>query len=151
MKRSQVTHSELLDYACEFKKEIDSFIKPRDGPPDGHGDFNSIRDRTYFNVRINQSEDFIECITEISKESKAVDKYSIKQVNFTINERLSNVELPGHIRRRVYSQCGLRLFDGSLMFNYKTSHSIKWTKIQVIEDVRSIIGRCLSAGMAAGF
>lgn len=127
------TPQELLDYARELQVELDGFIMGK----------------AYHCVHINQSEGFIECVVEITKEDKAIPitLYNIKNVHSAISESLANINggLREQVIQSIHDQCGyLRLYDGPWIFIYKAPRLTDWTKTQAVVDAGDIIRETVS-------
>lgn len=126
---------ELLDYARQLQAELDGFLMGK----------------AYHSFYINQSDDLIECVVEITKENQMIqiDEHNIKKVNSTISEILANISdgLKEPISRSVYVQRGLRIFDGPRIYIYKVPRLINWIKTQAMNDAGDIIGQVVSSGM----
>ncbi len=133
----ELTDTELLDYARELQAELDGFLM---------GD-------AYHRISFIRSENYIECVVEITKEKQTIqiDSTSIEKVESTIGDRLENVtDLLSKLDPEVHLQHGLRLYDGPRIYIYRYSRLIDWTTDQAVVDAGEIIGEAVLAGMTGG-
>lgn len=124
---------DLLTYARTLRDMLDDFVMGE----------------THHRITITASEELIECVIEITKETAPIpiDRNSITTGDVTTAKLLSDlsINLRSQISQWVYVQRGLRLFDGAKIYFYKTPRLINWTRTQALIDANDIIGEALSA------
>ena len=80
-----------------------------------------------------------------------ITEESIKDGNLTVAKLLAKLSdsLREQVSQWVYVQRGLRLFDGSRIYIYKSPRLIDWIRTQALIDAGDIIGEAVSTGMSS--
>lgn len=121
--------NELLNYAQELRDELDSFSMGS----------------AYHLVTITYSDEWIECVVEITQQQKP---YPITEDNIQTGDSNLFSELRDSLQEPfsqwAYIQRGLRLFDGPRVYLYKPARLIDWTRTQALEDANDIINSVLA-------
>ncbi len=129
---SPPTKEDLLIYARRLQTELDDFLR---------GD-------AYHNITITKSDALIECVIEITKSANSypITEDNIKEGNLTMSELLMDLseKLRSRISQWVYVQRGLRLFEDSEIYIYKSPRLLDWTRTQAMLDAADIIGELIS-------
>ena len=124
---------ELLAYIRTLRDTLDDFVMGE----------------AHHRVTLTCSNELIECVVKITKEDLPipVDKDSIMDGDVTTAKLLTELSnnLQKQISQWIYIQRGLRLFDGTEIYIYKTPRLIDWTQTQALVDANDIIGEALSS------
>lgn len=120
---------ELLSYAHALQSSLDDFSMGM----------------TYHRVSITYSNSLIECVVELTSSPAPVNEDDIQLGNMTMANLLSELSqnLREQVSQWVYVQRGLRLFEGTRVYIYKSSRLIDWTYTQALNDANDIIGSSL--------
>lgn len=126
---------DLLAYARQLQTELDDFLR---------GD-------AYHNVTITKSDALIECAIEIKQATKPypITENSVKEGDLTMAKLLMGLDknLRTQVSQWVYVQRGLRLFEDSRIYIYKSPRLLDWTRTQAMIDAADIIGELILEGL----
>lgn len=121
----------LLEYATQLQHELDVFV------------FGKV----HHHVAITHSQELIECRVETVSSTTVIPITSdtVKHGDLTFAQLLHDLasDLKMQLSQWVYIRRSLYLFEGPVMYIYKSPQRLNWTRTQAILDAGELIGRAL--------
>lgn len=128
------TKTELVDYARVLQTQLDNFA----------------RGRVHHKASVVESEELIQCTVRLVEEEAPIpNEECVEESELTTSHIFSDISdtLRQQISQWGYVQRGLRLFDRSNIYIFKSPRLIDWSRAQALNDATDIISRAVYKGL----